>query len=140
MVISWALFKEGNRLKCHQLLSFVLTAIGTTSPLAFRTTSPFGILYKPIYLFHTNRLKRRLVVYFEIYRLFFINSAENIKKTTFPLSLLCISKKITTFATKLSCNCNSGNAISPIRKLSKNLQWIKIFPQLVTLYKANAYR
>ena len=40
----------------------------------------------------------RLVVYFEIYRLFFINSAENVKKTTFPLSLLCMSKKITTFA------------------------------------------
>ena len=121
MVISWALFKEGNRLKCHQLLSFVLTAIGTTSPLAF-CTSPF-ISSTP------TASQGRLVVYFEIYRLFFINSAENIKKTTFPLSLLCISKKITTFATKLSCNHNSGNAISPIRKLSKNLQWIKIFPQ-----------
>ena len=121
MVISWALFKEGNRLKCHQLLSFVLTTIGSTSPLAF-CTSPF-ISSTP------TASQGRLVVYFEIYRLFFINSAENIKKTTFPLSLLCISKKITTFATKLSCNHNSGNAISPIRKLSKNLQWIKIFPQ-----------
>ena len=53
---------------------------------------------KPFASFTPTASQGRLVVYFEIYRLFFINSAENVKKTTFPLSLLCMSKKITTFA------------------------------------------
>ena len=53
---------------------------------------------QPFASFTPTASQGRLVVYFEIYRLFFINSAENVKKTTFPLSLLCMSKKITTFA------------------------------------------